>query len=139
MHYDEVRDLLLRHTGGPNEAIASESYHDDALLDFPQSGERFQGKAEIRAWRDRYPARLDFEPREISGAGDLWFADGQLRYDGGDPVHYVMILRFRGGMVERETLYFAEPFAPPEERQPWAEEGTSEARGDLAALVHGGA
>jgi hypothetical protein len=78
MRYEEVRDQLLaqwRYTGGPNEAKASELYHDDALLEFPQSGERFRGKASIQGWRERYPARLDFEPREIRGAGDLWVAD----------------------------------------------------------------
>jgi hypothetical protein len=78
MRYDEVREMLLRqwkYTGGPNEAIASAIYHDDAVLEFPQSGERFRGKANIQGWRERYPARLEFEPREIRGAGDLWVAE----------------------------------------------------------------
>jgi hypothetical protein len=72
VRYDEVRDMLLRqwkYTGGPNEAKASEIYHDDALLEFPQSGERFRGKANIQGWREQYPARLEFEPREIRGTG----------------------------------------------------------------------
>ena len=77
MIYEEVRELLLRqwtYTGGPNEAKAAEYYHDDALLEFPQSGERFRGRANIEGWRQRYPARLDFEPRRIRGGGDLWVA-----------------------------------------------------------------
>jgi hypothetical protein len=79
MRYDEVRRMLLRqwkHTGGPNEAKASEIYHEDALLEFPQSGERFRGKTNIQGWRERYPARLDFEPREIRGDGDVWIGGG---------------------------------------------------------------
>jgi hypothetical protein len=40
--------------------------------------------------------------------------------------------------VRRETLYFAEPFAAPDWRRPWAEEGAAEAHGDFPALVHGG-
>jgi hypothetical protein len=142
MRYEQVRELLLRqwrYTGGPNEAKASELYHDDALLEFPQSGERFRGKANIQAWRERYPARLDFEPREIRGDGDVWIGEGRLRYDGGDPVHFVKLLEFRGDKVQRETLYFAEPFPAPEWRRPWAEAGaTWEPQDGLPAHVRGG-
>jgi hypothetical protein len=141
VRYDEVRGMLLRqwkYTGGPNEAKASELYHDDAILEFPQSGERFSGRTNIQGWRERYPARLDFEPREIRGAGDVWIAEGRIRYDGGAPVHFVKIIEFRGDKVQRETIYFAEPFAAPEWRQPWAEATAFETRGDLPALVHGG-
>ena len=89
MIYQAVRDLLgtqWTYTGGPNEAKAAEYYHDDAVLEFPQSGERFEGKASFTAWRQQYPARLDFEPRELRGGGDLWVAETGLRYDGGAPV-----------------------------------------------------
>ena len=46
MQYEDVRRELLRqwtYTGGPNEDKAAELYHDDAVLEFPQSGERFEG------------------------------------------------------------------------------------------------
>jgi len=142
MRYEEVRDQLLaqwRHTGGPNEAKASELYHDDALLEFPQSGERFRGRASIQGWRERYPARLDFEPREIRGAGDLWVAEAGLRYDGGEPISVVKILQYRGNKVARETLYFADPFPAPEWRRPWADHGPPRARpDDLPASIRGG-
>ena len=100
MQYEDVRRELLRqwtYTGGPNEDKASELYHDDAVLEFPQSGERFAGKANIQGWCQRYPARLDFEPRELRGSGDIWVAETGLRYDGGEPVHVVKILQFPGG------------------------------------------
>ena len=126
MNYDQVRDLLVTqwtYTAGPNEAKAAEFYHDDALLEFPQSGERFQGKEQFTAWRQQYPARLEFEPRELRGGGDLWVAETGLRYDGG----------------ERETLYFAEPFPAPDWRRSWAAEGEPEdRRGDLPASVAAG-
>jgi hypothetical protein len=123
MEYEQVRDLLLHqwtYTGGPNEAKASELYHEDVVLEFPQSGESFEGKANQQAWRERYPVKLDFQPQEIRGSGDLWVAEGLLSYDGGEPLHYVKIIQFRGDKVERETLYFADPFPAPEWRQPWA-------------------
>jgi hypothetical protein len=142
MQYEQVRDMLLRqwkYTGGPNEAKASELYHDDVVLEFPQSGEWFRGKDKQQAWRERYPADLDFAPREIRGSGDLWVAEGVLTYDGGDSVHYVKIIQFRGDLVERETLYFAEPFPAPEWRRPWAETGTPPRwQNDLPDHVHGG-
>ena len=89
MQYEQVRDMLLRqwtYTGGPNEAKASELYHDDVVLEFPQSDEWFQGKANQQAWRERYPMKLDFHPREIRGSGDLWIAEALLTYDGSNPV-----------------------------------------------------
>ena len=104
----------------------------------PQSGERFVGRANIDGWRQQYPARLDFEPRELRGAGDLWVAETGLRYDGGEPLSVIKILRFRGDKVERETLYFAEPFPAPEWRRPWADDGLPERRGDLPAHIRGG-
>ena len=142
MNYDQVRDLLVTqwtHTGGPNEAKASGYYHDDAVLEFPQSGERFRGRDSFTAWRQRYPARLDFEPRELRGAGDLWVAEAGLRYDGGDPISVVKILQFRGDRIERETLYFADPFPAPDWRRPFADQGpATERRGGLPAHVAAG-
>ena len=38
---------------------AHEIYHDDAVLEFPQSGERFEGVATFTEWRRQYPADPD--------------------------------------------------------------------------------
>ena len=40
-----------------------ELYHDDAVLEFPQSGERFEGVANFRAWREQYPVPVEFRVR----------------------------------------------------------------------------
>jgi hypothetical protein len=142
MNYEEVRELLLTqwtYTGGPNEAKAAEYYHEDAVLEFPQSGERFRGKANIQDWRQQYPARLDFEPRRIRGGGGQWGGQAGGPDHGGEPVSVVKIMQFRGDRIERETLYFADPFPAPEWRRPWAEEGAEEERqGDLPAHVAAG-
>jgi hypothetical protein len=51
----------------------------------------------------------------------------------------VKIMQFRGDRIERETLYFADPFPAPEWRRPWAEEGAEEERqGDLPARIAAG-
>ena len=141
MNYQEVRDLLVMqwtYTGGPNEDKTAEVYTDETVLEFPQSGERFVGRDNITAWRRQYPTRLEFEPRELRGGGDLWIAEAGLRYDGGEPVSVVKILQFRGDKVERETIYFADPCPAPDWRAPYAEEGVVEHRGDLPAHVAAG-
>ncbi|HEV2893547.1 MAG TPA: hypothetical protein VG411_07330, partial [Actinomycetota bacterium] len=126
------------YTGGPNEDKASEVYTDETVLEFPQSGERFRGRENITAWRRQYPARLEFEPRELRGAGDLWIAEAGLRYDGGEPLSVVKILQFRGDKVERETIYFADPFPAPDWRAPYATDGVVDRRGGLPARVAAG-
>jgi hypothetical protein len=144
MRYDEAREVFLhiwRYTVEGDEAKAHELYHDDAILEFPQSGERFRGKASMQGFREQYRAQtgvatLEFEPRELRGDGGVWIGEGQARYDGGDPIHFVHILEFRDGLVQRETIYFAEPFPAPEWRRPWAEEGaTWEPQDDLPARI----
>ena len=122
MRYDEARDLFLHHLrySGVDEAKAHEIYHDDAVLEFPQSGERFRGKANMQGFREQYPAaQVDFEPREFRGEGDVWVAEGGIRYDGGDQIRFVWVAQLRGDKVQRETIYFAEPFPAPDWRRPW--------------------
>ena len=65
MSMDEasVRAQLERHWeyAGTDQDIAHEIYHDDAVLEFPQSGERFEGVENFREWRRQYPAVLEFQ------------------------------------------------------------------------------
>ena len=101
--------------------------------------DRFQGKLNQQGWRERYPAKLDFQPQEIRGSGDLWVAEGLLSYDGGEPLHYIKIMQFRGDKVARETLYFADSFPAPQWRHPWAAKGPRPKRQhDLPEHVIGG-
>jgi hypothetical protein len=146
MQYDEARELFLhlwRYTAEGDQAKVHALYHDDAVLEFPQSGERFLGKANIQGFREQYGAQtgvatLDFEPRELRGHGDVWIGEGSARYDGGDPIHFVHILELRGGLVQRETIYFADPFPAPDWRKPWAEEDAAwEPQDGLPARVRG--
>src|SRR3712207_8856359 len=46
---------------GKDEDIAHEIYHDHAVLEFPQSGERFEGVENFREWRRQYPAKLKLD------------------------------------------------------------------------------
>jgi hypothetical protein len=94
-------------------------YHDDAVLEFPQSGERFEGLGSFKEWRGQYPANVVLDLRELRGGGDVWVAEGAISYDGGPWQPAVNILEFRGDKVVRETIYVTEPWDAPEWRAPW--------------------
>jgi hypothetical protein len=72
----DEKDLMLalkRHWDyvGRDEDIAHEIYHDDAVLEFPQSGERFEGIENFREWRRQHPAHLRMHPRRNTHRDDL--------------------------------------------------------------------
>lgn len=90
-------------------------YHEDAVLDYPQSGERTRGRRNIQAQRSSQPNKKRFSVRRIVGSGDLWVTEFVLTYDG-KPSYTVSIMEFRGEKVARETQYFADPFVAPASR-----------------------
>jgi hypothetical protein len=94
-------------------------YDDDAVLEFPQSGERFEGVVNIREWRSRNPGSVTFDIGRIRGADDVWVAEMTVSYDAGEPRHGVDVLEIRNGKIVRETVYVGEPFDPPEWRAQW--------------------
>jgi SnoaL-like domain len=98
---------------------AHEMYADDAVLEFPQSGERFEGVENFREWRSSYPANTSFELRRVRGADDLWVVELSVTYDQGPENFGVSILELRGERISRETIYVAEGFEPPEWRAQW--------------------
>jgi hypothetical protein len=125
--YEKARELLLHHlrySGDVDLDKAHESHNDDAVLEFPQSGERFVGKANILGFRKQYPAQVDYEPPRLRGSGDLWVMEGRSFVAATTPTpgYGAWIVEFRGDKVQRETMYFAEPFPAPDWREPWTED-----------------
>jgi hypothetical protein len=108
--------------GGPEDEIAraSEIYADDAVVEWPQGGERVRGKANIIGFRSTYPARQEFELHRTTGCGDLWVSEYTIRYDE-RPVMAVGIMEFRDDKVVRERIYFGESWERPAWRAPWVE------------------
>jgi hypothetical protein len=90
-------------------AIEHEIYRDDAVLHYPQSGERIRGRRNIEESRKVQPNRKRFAVQRIVGAGDLWVTEFVLSYDG-VPSYSVSIMEFSDGKVARETQYFSDPF-----------------------------
>ncbi|WP_326812902.1 nuclear transport factor 2 family protein [Streptomyces scopuliridis] len=95
-------------------------YAADAILDYPQSGERFRGRATISAQRGGHPASRHFTIHRIVGSGDLWVSECVITYDG-VPTYSVSIMEFAHGHVVHETQYFADTFGAPEWRTALAE------------------
>ena len=95
-------------------------YHEDAVLDYPQSGERTRGRSNIQNQRASQPSNKRFAVRRIIGSGDLWVTEFILTYDG-KPSYTVSIMEFRGDKVARETQYFADPFEAPAWRSQWVQ------------------
>src|SRR6476646_2417134 len=80
-------------------------YAEDAVLDYPQSGERFRGRATIAAQRGGHPADRHFTVRRIVGGGDLWVSEVVITYDGA-PTYSVSVMEFADGFVSHESQYF---------------------------------
>jgi ketosteroid isomerase-like protein len=95
-------------------------YREDAVLEYPQSGERIRGRRNIQASRAAQPNRKRFSVRRILGTGDLWVSEFVLTYDG-QPSYVVSIMELRDGLVSRETQYFSDAFAPGPSRAQWTE------------------
>jgi SnoaL-like domain len=119
----EVQAALDRHwaASDANDLEAEHDiYREDAVLEYPQSGERIRGQWKIQSSRAAQPNRKRFTVRRIIGAGDLWVTEFVLTYDG-RPSYTVSIMEFVGGKVARETQYFGDPFDPGPSRTQWVE------------------
>jgi hypothetical protein len=122
MEESAVRAALthyLEHSAAGDEDGAHDIYHPDAVLEFPQSGERYEGVPNFLAWRREYPAKLEYELDRVRGAGDVWVGELRIRYDGGAWNYGVDILEFRGDKVARESIYVTEGWEAPDWRARW--------------------
>ena len=119
----EIRARIMTHWVASEQgdtATEHAIYADNAILDYPQSGERFRGRATIAAQRGGHPADRHFTVRRVTGAGDLWVSECVISYDGA-PSDSVSIMEFADGLVAHETQYFADPFPPASWRAALAE------------------
>ena len=126
--YSAVRDQQIRAALDQHWAASDANdfenehciYHEDAVLEYPQSGERTRGRLNIHNQRASQPNKKRFSIRRIIGSGDLWVTEFILTYDG-KPSYTVSIMEFRGDKIARETQYFADPFVAPAFRAQWVE------------------
>jgi hypothetical protein len=116
-----VLEVVRRYLEYPGADVdrAAELYHDDAVLEFPQSGERFEGLATFTEWRRRYPARVRYRLRRVTAREDLAVVELSISYDGGPWQYAVQLLELRGDKVARERIYVMEGWEAPQWRAPW--------------------
>jgi len=129
-------------------AALAEMRHPEFECFYPQSGERFVGHDAWAAAHKDYESRFSRERTvavttkggeqrakvttapsvmpfastpiiQVSDAGDLVVVEGRGQWPDGKVYNWVLILEYRDGLVWRETEYFAEPFEPPEWREPF--------------------
>ena len=76
MQEEQIRTALNAHwhASAVGDANAEHDiYDDDAICDYPQSGERILGRSNLQALRSHHPGKPSgFNVKRILGNGDLW-------------------------------------------------------------------
>ena len=94
-------------------------YHDNAICDYPQSGERIIGRNNLQALRSHHPGKPSgFNVNRITGQGNIWITEYIINYQG-QQAFTVSIMEFSNSKVAHETQYFADPFEAPAWRKQW--------------------
>ena len=124
MAKEDIRAALNAHwhasaTGDLN--AEHDIYADDAICDYPQSGERIIGRSNLQALRGHHPGKPSgFAVKRVLGKGDLWITEYTITYQA-HAVFTVSIMEFSDGKVVHETQYFADPFEAPSWRSQWVQ------------------
>ena len=126
MEEQQIREALDAHwqASAAGDANAEHNiYADDAICDYPQSGERILGRSNLQALRSHHPGKPSgFKVRRIVGSANLWVTEYIIIYQGRS-AYTVSIMEFNdNGKVAHETQYFAEPFEAPSWRKQWVQQ-----------------
>ena len=106
--------------GGDIDAARS-LLHQDLVMEWPQSGERFRGPDNAiaaMAASETKPEPVG-EPR-IVGGGNTWVLTMPLSYSG-EIHHYVGVFEIVDGTIRHSTEYFGVPFPAQAGRSQYAE------------------
>lgn len=114
--------------------------HPEAVWEYPQSGERFRGIANIRAQFENYPgmgpgtSQLEeliagpayaltpsYTLITLEGSGDRGTAIVRVRYPDGSWWWAVNVYELRDGLIGRSRTFFAPDFEAPDWRAPYRE------------------
>jgi len=124
MQEEQIREVLVAHWHASASGDADTEhniYADDAICDYPQSGERIVGRSNLQALRSHHPGKPSgFDVKRIIGKGYLWITEYTITYQG-RPSYTVSIMEFKDGKVVHETQYFADPFEAPSWRTRWVQ------------------
>jgi ribonuclease HI/ketosteroid isomerase-like protein len=103
-------------------AGAAECLAPDALVEWPQSGERIRGRANFLAVNVNYPASGPwvFDVQRLVASGSEVVSDVRVT-DGVALSRAVTFSTVRDGLIARQVEYWPEPFAAPAWRAAWVE------------------
>jgi hypothetical protein len=125
MQEESIREALNAHwqASAAGDLDAEHAIYDDnAICEYPQSGERILGRSNLQALRGHHPGKPSgFNVRRIQGDGNLWVTEYTITYQG-RMAYTVSVMEFRDGKVVHETQYFSEPFEAPEWRRQWVQQ-----------------
>ena len=125
MGEEAIRAALERHwsaSAAGDQDAEHDIYTDEAICDYPQSGERIIGRRNLQALRSHHPDKPSgFRVIRILGSRNLWITEYVITYQQGS-TYTVSIMEFGDGKVVHETQYFGEPFEAPAWRSQWAEQ-----------------
>jgi len=129
-----MADMISRHDWDR----IGEVVHEDAVFEYPQSGERFRGLSNIRAQFENYPGMNpgnsqlaevigddtyaltpSYTVIRIEGTGLKGTAVIRIRYPDGSYWWAVNLFEVRDGRMSRSRMYFAPDFEAPEWRAPY--------------------
>jgi hypothetical protein len=123
MGEQEIRTALEQHwsaSAAGNQDAEHEIYRNDAICDYPQSGERIIGRRNLQALRSHHPDKPSGFHIRILGSASLWTTEYTITYKD-RTLYTVSIMEFSKDKVVHETQYFAEPFEAPAWRKQWVE------------------
>ena len=106
-----TRDLDLFHA----------QFHEDSVMEYPQSGERVVGGENRRAVYGAFPSLPKVTTRRILEGGDLVVVDARLDYGDGADWRAIFVFELRDGKIARETAYWPQSFEAADWRAEWVE------------------
>ena len=118
---EEVVLALIATLNAGDVAGMDDLFHEDSVMEWPQSGERIVGGDNRRAIYGSFPQLPSIALRRLVGDGDLWVAQADLDYGDGDPYQSVFVFELRDGRIAQETAYWTKPFPAPDWRAQWVE------------------
>lgn len=118
---EEVIEKLINCINEGKIEVMDELFHDDAVMDWPQSGEKVVGAENRRGIYSAFPKLPTITPRRLVSDGDLVTAEATLDYGSEPKYKTVFIFEFKNGKIAKETAYWSEPFEAPQWRASWVE------------------
>jgi hypothetical protein len=107
-----TRDLDLFHA----------QFHEDSVMEYPQSGERIVGGENRRGAYGAFPGLPTLDPIRLRAEGDLVVLETRLDYGDGADWRGVFVFELRDGLIASETAYFMQPFPAAAWRAQWVQQ-----------------